>query len=239
MSSATDSDATAYSLPVAVSRALAEHERTDAVRIAECDHAVAEHHRHDRVTADTTRMRAGDRFENMIRRQRAAILDLQLVREHVEQHFGIGIGVDVAAIVLEHLAAQRLGVDQVAVVRERDAERRVHVQRLRLGGTFGTGGRITAMTDADAAAQRQHAVAIEHVAHEAAALVQAQAVAVDGGDAGGVLAAVLQDGERVVERRSDFRLADDADDSAHDDGYFRWMRISEPAPAFPVPATRV
>jgi hypothetical protein len=41
-----------------------------------------------------------------------AFLDLQLVREDVEQDLRIGVGVDVAAIVLEHLAPQRLGVDQ-------------------------------------------------------------------------------------------------------------------------------
>ena len=71
------------------------------------------------------------------------------------------------------------------------------------------------MADADVAAQLEHVVAREHVAHESRALVQAQAIAVDGRDAGRVLAAVLQHGQRVVERRRDFRFSDDADDSAH------------------------
>ena len=75
----------------------------------------------------------------------------QLVREHVEQHFGVGLGVDVAAVLFEHLAPQRVGVDQVAVVRQRDAERRVDVERLRLVRAFGAGGRIAAVADADAA----------------------------------------------------------------------------------------
>ena len=71
------------------------------------------------------------------------------------------------------------------------------------------------MADADVAAQLEHVLALEHVAHQACALVQAQAFAVDRGDAGRVLAAMLQHGQAVVQRRRDFGLADDADDSAH------------------------
>jgi hypothetical protein len=47
MSSATDSDATGVFL-AGGGLALAEHERTDAVRIAEREHAVAEQQRDDR-----------------------------------------------------------------------------------------------------------------------------------------------------------------------------------------------
>ena len=103
--------------------ALAEHERADSIRIAERKHAVAEQHRHHRVAADAARVGSGDRLEDMIRRQRPPVLDLQLVRKHVEQDLGIGVGIDMAAVVLEHLAAQLLRVDQVAVVRERDTIR--------------------------------------------------------------------------------------------------------------------
>src|SRR5690606_6281975 len=39
--------------------------------------------------------------------------------------------------------------------------------------------------------------------------------ALGGGDAGGVLPAVLQDGQAVVQRRGDFSGSDDADDAAH------------------------
>ena len=97
--------------------ALAEHERTDAVRIAEREHAVVEHQRDHRIAAARARMHARDGLEDVIGREVMAILDLQLVREDVQQHFGIRIGVDVAAIVFVHFAAQRIGVDQVAVVR--------------------------------------------------------------------------------------------------------------------------
>src|SRR6185437_9465931 len=60
-----------------------------------------------------------------------------------------------------------------------------------------------------------HVLGPEHVAHQPGAAMQAQAVAVEGGDARGVLAAVLQDGQTVIQRGGDFAPADDADDSAH------------------------
>ncbi len=50
MSSATLSEASMYSAPLR-RLALAEHQRPDAVRIAEPDHAVADHHGDDRVAA--------------------------------------------------------------------------------------------------------------------------------------------------------------------------------------------
>jgi hypothetical protein len=159
------------------------------------------------------------------------------VREHVEQHFGIGIGVDVAAVVIDDLAAQRVRVDEIAVVRERDAVRRVDVERLRLGRAFRTCGWIAAVADADVAAKAEHRLAREHVADEAGAFVQSQAIAVDRRDAGGVLAPVLEHGQRVVERRSDFRFSDDADDSAHGLRLTQ-TTVSIPAPVSPGPPAR-
>ena len=52
--------------------------------------------------------------------------------EHVEQHFRIGIGVDVAQIGSEQVAAQLIGVGQVAVVRQGDAVGTVYIERLGL-----------------------------------------------------------------------------------------------------------
>jgi hypothetical protein len=47
---------------------------------------------------------------------------LELEREHVQQHFAVGIGVDVAKVELPQLALQRLAVGEVAVVAERQPE---------------------------------------------------------------------------------------------------------------------
>src|SRR5690606_21090426 len=111
---------------------------------------------------------------------------------------------------------QRVGVDQVAVVGQRDAERRVHVERLRLVAALAAGGGIAAMGDADAAFEQRHRLRVEHVAHQAVALVHAQLAAVGRRYPGGVLAAVLEDGQAVVQLRGDLILADDSDDAAHD-----------------------
>ena len=184
------------------------------MRIAERDQAKAEHRADDRIAALGAAVDALHRLERGFRGQR--FVRVELVREHVEQHFRVRLGVDVAAILLEHLAPQRVGVDQVAVVRERDAERRVDVERLGLVGAFGAGGRIAAMGDADPALQQRHRVLVEHVAHQSVALVHAQLAAVGGGDAGGVLAAVLEHGQPVVELCRDFSGSDDSDDAAHD-----------------------
>ena len=80
------------------------------------------------------------------------------------------------------------------------------------------------MGDADAPFQQRHRLRVEHVAHQAVALVHAQAGAVHGGDAGGVLAPVLEDGQAVVQLGRDFALADDSDDAAHGGLSCSWRR---------------
>jgi len=69
--------------------------------------------------------------------------------------------------------------------------------------------------DAELAGEQLHVRHVEHVARQAVALVQADAVAVDGGDAGRVLATVLQHRQAVVEGRGDVAGAGDSDDAAH------------------------
>jgi hypothetical protein len=83
---------------------------------------------------------AGDGLEQVIGLQPQAFLGLQLMCKHIEEHFGIGLGIDVAPILDEQLALELGRVDQVAVVGQRDPEGRVDVKRLRLGRTLGAGG---------------------------------------------------------------------------------------------------
>ncbi len=52
-------------------------------------------------------MHAGHGADRRLRGEHA--LRVQLVGEHVQQHFAVRVGVDVAAVGLEHLLAQRLG----------------------------------------------------------------------------------------------------------------------------------
>ena len=112
----------------------------------------------------------------------------ELVREHVQQHFGVGVGVEVAVILLLDEPLQLVGVDEIAVVREADAVRRVHVERLRLRKARAAGRRVAHVPEADVARELQHVALEEHVADQAVALANAQAAAVVRHDAGGVLA---------------------------------------------------
>ena len=142
---------------------------------------------------------------------------LELERQHVQQHFAVGVGVDVAKIELEELALQLFAVGQVAVVAERHAERRIDVERLRLGiGIRGAGGGIAAMADAGGAHEVAHVAGTEHVLHESRSLVHVENRTLAGDDARGVLAAVLQQQEAVVEQLVDRRMRDDADDATHE-----------------------
>ena len=121
-----------------------------------------------------------------------------------------------APVLAEQLALELLRVGEVAVVPEHDAEGRVDVQRLRLGRVLGgTGGRVAAVGDAGVAHERAHVAGAEDVAHEPAALVHVERAFVGGDDAGGILAAVLQHQQPVVEQLVDGRLGDYADDSTH------------------------
>ena len=208
----------------------ADDERTDAERIAERDEPAAGDQRDDGVRAAAAPVHAGHRREDGVGVElRVMRRALELEGQHVQQHLGIGIGVDVAEIELEELALQRLAVGEVAVVRERDAERRIDVERLRLElRGRAARGRIAAVADADRAQQVAHVARAEDVAHVAARLVHVKRRAVVGDDAGGVLAAMLQEQQPVVEHLVDRRVGDDAYDSAH-------VRCS-PSPAETIPA---
>ena len=121
-----------------------------------------------------------------------------------------------AEIELEQLPLQRFAIRQVAVVAERDAERRIDVEGLRFKvGEGGARGRITAMADAGIAVQLAHVSRAKHITDVARALPHVEHLALGRGDAGSVLAAMLQQQQRVVEELIDRRMRNAADDSAH------------------------
>ena len=139
------------------------------------------------------------------------------MREHVEQHFAVRVGVDVAQVLPEHRLFQLGSVGQVAVVRQHDAVGRVDVERLCFGQVAGrAGGRITHMPDPGIADQGAHVAGAEHVAHHAAAFVHVKAVAVAGHDAGCILSAVLKDLQPVIQELIDGRFAHYTNDPTHD-----------------------
>ena len=115
------------------------------------------------------------------------------------------------------LGLELLGVDEVAVVRQRDAERRVHVERLRLGRARRAGGRVAHVPDTHVAGEGGDVILLEDVADHTILLAQAQPSRVFRHDACRILPAVLQRQERFVEH-GDRRGAlgdDDTGNAAH------------------------
>jgi len=72
------------------------------------------------------------------------------------------------------------------------------------------------MSDALVSLQRQHVLLLEHIAYQPRALARAQPAFVRGHDTGGILAAMLQHCQRIVQTLVDGTGANDTDDAAHD-----------------------
>jgi len=71
------------------------------------------------------------------------------------------------------------------------------------------------MADAHMANQTLHMALLEDIAHQAVVLAQEQAAIMAGDNTGSILAAVLEDGEPVIQRLIDVRFTDDTDNAAH------------------------
>ncbi|OIQ67729.1 hypothetical protein GALL_506890 [mine drainage metagenome] len=141
---------------------------------------------------------------------------VEFVREHVDQHLGVGLCVDVPVIEVEQVALERHRIGQVAVVRQHQTEGRIHIERLRLRFAFCIAcGGVTHLTDAVIARQRAHIAGTKHIAHHAACLVHEQLRARSGHDARRILPAMLQQEQRVVEQLVDGLLGNHTDDAAH------------------------
>ena len=133
----------------------------------------------------------------------------------MQDHLGVGGRLHHGAVA-HQLAAQRQAVGEIAVVADGEAagielgEQRLHVAQDGLAG-----GRIAHMADGGVAGQAvDHLAAGEGVADQAEAALGVKALAVEGDDAGGFLAAVLQ---RVQAERGDgggIGMAEDAEHAA-------------------------
>ena len=71
------------------------------------------------------------------------------------------------------------------------------------------------MRNAAGAEQRTHVARAEHVAHHAAALVHVEGRALGSSDAGGILTAVLQHQQSVVEQLVDLIFCNHTHNAAH------------------------
>ncbi len=197
--------------------ALAEDQWADAERVAKGQQAVPGDQRDGGVRALDPLVQPLDRVEHLVGVEvGAAYLLLQLVRQHVDQQLGVGVGVEVPTIDVEQLVGEFARVGQVAVVHQHDAVRRVHVERLSLLLLLGVAPcGIAHVAQAHRAEQAAHVAGAVRLAHLALGLLHVDDAAVGGRDARRILAAMLQQGERVVDLLIDGARRDDADDAAH------------------------
>ena len=134
--------------------------------------------------------------------------------EHQRHHLGVARrGQPEAA--RQQLVAQRRRVDDVAVVGEgQRAVHRLDEERLDVALVRRPGRRVPGVADRVVAGQRLQRLVGEDVRHEPGLLVDPGPVAVADGDAGGLLAAVLQ-GEQPEERELGDALAVRCRDAEH------------------------
>ncbi|MNN39066.1 hypothetical protein D3C81_1530900 [compost metagenome] len=155
-----------------VGMTLAEDDRTNAVRVAETNDAVAGDHRHHCITTYTAVVHVSDRSEHVFFGRLQLAAHRQLVGEDVEQDFRVGTGVDVAQVGLVDLLGQLFNVGQVAVVRQGDAVWRVDVERLSLGRGRAARSRVTHMADPHVPDQALHMALLEHITDQTVVLAQ-------------------------------------------------------------------
>ena len=184
---------------------LADHQRADAERIARADQLLV-----------------GEADEGVGAFELAQPLDEAVdeavalgARDEMQDDLGVGGRLHDRAVA-HQLAAQGEAVGQVAVVADREAAAvELGEQRLHVAQDGFAGGRIAHMADRRHAGQAvDHLAAGEVVADQAHAALGMEPLAVEGDDAGGFLAAVL---ERVQAERGDrggVGMAEDAEDAA-------------------------
>ena len=86
--------------------AATQAQRADAERVTECQHPMARDHGDHGIRALDARMYGAHRGKHVVDQQRhTAGGFFDLMRQHVEQHFGVAVGVGVAVVGGEQLGA--------------------------------------------------------------------------------------------------------------------------------------
>src|SRR5476649_800577 len=151
---------------------LAEYDRTDGVRVTETDDAITGDHCHHGVTTAAAVVHVSHGSEDVFFGGLQLATLGQFMSENVEQHFRIGIGVDVAQVRFVDLLGQLLDVGQVAVVRQGNAIRRVDVKRLGFGRSRTARGWITHMANTHMTDQALHVTLMKHITDQPVVLAQ-------------------------------------------------------------------
>ena len=145
-------------------------------------------------------MHRAHRLEHFIGRQRrTAGGAANFVRQHVEQHFRVALGVGVAVVGAGQLFTQLLGVGQIAVVHHDHTKRCVHIERLRLffAGRIACRG-VAHLAQTHVARQSAHIAGAEHILDHALGFVHEELALLLGHDTGCILTTVLQQQQGVI-----------------------------------------
>ncbi len=183
----------------------AEHERTEAVRVAE---------------GDQPPLREGDdrvRAVEPPHRARSGLLErVGVVRDQRRDQLAVG-GRSQRDALGPQLVAELADVDEVPVVAERDrADGPVLHQRLRVRPLRGARRRVARVADRDLAAEAVELLLVEDLRHEPEVAQRRQPAVLRDRDPGRFLAAVLEREEAEVREPRDVAVGGvDAEDAAH------------------------
>ena len=193
----------------------------DAKRVPKSQQAVAGDQSHHGVRALDALVHTAHSGKHIDGAQRQAAGGFfELVRQHVEQHFRVAVGVDVAVVGVKKLGLEHGRVGQVTVVREHQAKRRVDIKGLRFVFAESVARRrVTHLAQADIARQGAHVAGAKNVAHHALGLVHEKFTTQLRDDARRVLAAVLQQQKTVINQLIDRGVTDNTNYSAHDEPF--------------------
>ena len=161
----------------------------------------------EREGAAQPRQRRIDRLD-----RRTALL--HLVGDEMRDHFAVGLGRELGALGFE-LAAQLAEILDDAVVHDGEAVGRV---RMRVGLVRPAVGRPAGVADADRAIERLAREFLFQISELALGAPAREHAVLEGGDAGGIIAAVFEALERIDQQRRDRLAADDSDNAAHASG---------------------
>ena len=191
-----------------------DDQRTNAVGVAKTQDAVADNHRDHGIAAGATTVQRADRTEYVFRFE-FTVLALQFMRQHIQHQFRIGLRVQVAPVFLDQQPGQLPGIGEIAVVGQANTVRAVDVKRLRLARAGAARGRIAHMANPHVSFQPEHVAHPKDVAHQAIVLALVQLETIAGHDACRILAAMLQNRQRIVNRLVDSGLTDNPDYTTH------------------------
>ena len=160
-------------------------------------------------------MHGGNRPENIVGLGFKLAQLLELVGEHVKQHFGIRIGVQMTQVGAENFGAQLGGIGQVAVMCQGYTVGRIDVKGLGQCSTGTALGGVANMAKAKGAEQLGHVLAAKDVPDQALPLALQEFALLAGHDSRRVLAPVLEHGQRVIDFRRDIPITDYSHQSTH------------------------